>query len=85
MCNYIALWRTYSRVQMQHYCYLRGHRLGGELVPLLSLLIIQQHHSVSRANGEFAVIWCPGHARHFGNTSILLYQRKNAKNSRTVY
>lgn len=64
---------------MQHYCYLGGHRLGGELVPLLSLLIIQQHHSVSRANGEFAVIWCPGHARHFGSMSILLYQRKIAK------
>lgn len=67
--------RACSTVQTHRY--LGGHRLGGELVPLLSLLIVQQNHSVSRANSEFAVIWCPGHARHFGSTGILLYQRKN--------
>lgn len=66
----------------KQFSYLGGHRLGGELIPLLSLLVIQQNHPVSRANSQFAVIWCPGHARHFGSTSILFNQRTTQKGTK---
>ncbi|KAA8582870.1 hypothetical protein FQN60_015416 [Etheostoma spectabile] len=43
---------------------------GGELVPPLSLLIIEKHHSVNSANSELGAIGCPGHACHLGSTLL---------------
>lgn len=51
------------------------HRFCGELVPALSLLIIEQHHPVHSANSELDVVWCPCHAGNFG--SKLLWRQGN--------
>lgn len=49
--------------------------LGGELVPPLTLLVVQQHHSVHSAHGELGVVRRPSHARDLG--SAILEAKKN--------
>lgn len=44
--------------------------LGGELVPPLTLLVVQQHHSVHCAHGELGVVRRPGHASDLGSAIL---------------
>lgn len=53
---------------------LRVQGLGRELVPPLTLLVVQQHHSVHSAHRELSVIRRPGHASDFGSAIL---EKKN--------
>lgn len=59
-------------------------RFGGELVPPLSLFIVEQHHSVHGADCEPAVVRSPGHAGYPG-CALLHGHRKKTFNTQIKY
>lgn len=44
--------------------HLGVRRFGGELVPPLALLVVEQHHALGGAHGEAGTAGGPGHAGH---------------------
>lgn len=54
---------------------LRVQGFGGELVPSLTLLVVQQHHSVHSAHRELGVVRRPGHACDLGSAILEIVEK----------
>lgn len=66
--------------------------LGCKLVPLLSLLIKEQHNSIHSANRQLAIVGSPGHCSYFSRTFLQcreppdnLYSKYCALNDRDIF